>query len=347
MLIKDRHINIDNPPFIIAEMSGNHNNSLDRALKIVKEAHNCGADAIKLQTFIPETITLDSEKKDFLVSNKNSPWYGSKLIDLYRDAVTPWEWHKPIFDYAAELGIICFSSVFDEKAVDFLEELNTPCYKIASFENNHLPLIKKVAETGKPLIISTGMATISEIERAVKVVEDSGNKDFALLKCTSNYPASSRSSNLNTIPHMRKLFKCEIGLSDHTLGIGTAIASVVKSASIIEKHFTLSRADKGVDSSFSAEPLEMKLLVNETKNAWVSLGDVNYQPGKEELDNLVFRRSIYVVKDIKKGESFSKENISIIRPGYGISPHHYEQIVGKVSHHDLERGTAFKLEFIG
>ncbi|RQD80972.1 MAG: pseudaminic acid synthase, partial [Methanocalculus sp. MSAO_Arc2] len=298
MKIGDYTISQNNPPFIIAEMSGNHNHSLDRALAIIEAAAETGAHAIKLQTYTADTITLNVSDGEFFINDEKSLWKGQSLYDLYKQAYTPWEWHEPIMKRAEELGMICFSTPFDETAVDFLETLNVPAYKIASFENNHLPLIRKVAATGKPLIISTGMATIAELDEAVRTARDAGCQDLILLKCTSTYPATPENSNILTIPHMRELFNCEVGLSDHTLGIGAAVAAVAHGATVIEKHFTLSRADGGVDSAFSMEPSELKMLVEETERAWQSLGGVVYGSMEAEKRSLMFRRSLYVAEDM-------------------------------------------------
>ena len=332
-------IGANSEPFIIAEMSGNHNQSIDRALQIVEAAAKTGAHALKLQTYTADTMTIDKKGNEFLISDPKSLWYGKSLYELYQEAHTPWEWHKPIFDRCKELGIICFSTPFDETAVDFLEELNVPCYKIASFENTDTNLLKKVAKTGKPMIISTGMASLSDLELMVKTIREAGCNDFVLLKCTSSYPASPKDSNLLTIPHLREMFNCQVGLSDHTLGIGAAVASVVLGATVIEKHFTLSRADGGVDSAFSLEPAEMKSLVEETKRAWESLGKVNYEAKGDEKKSLVYRRSLYVVKDMKAGDVFTKENLRAIRPGYGLTPRYYDELLGKKAVGDIKRGT--------
>ena len=332
------------PPFIIAEMSGNHNQSLERALNIVDAAANAGADAIKLQTYTADTITLNSNKKEFTIKNKSSIWSGENLHSLYTKACTPWDWHHEIFKRAKEKGILCFSSPFDETAVDFLEDLDVPAYKIASFENNHIPLIKKVAKTGKPIIISTGMANLNDLELAVNTARENGCKELILLKCTSTYPANPKDSNIKTIPHMRKLFNTQIGLSDHTLGIGVAISAVSLGATVVEKHFTISRKDGGVDSSFSLEPDELEKLVEETNRAWLGLGKVQYGPSESEKDSLMFKRSIYISNEIKKGERFTSKNIRVIRPGYGAPPYLYESLIGKIASRDFQPGTALKLE---
>lgn len=327
-------------PFIIAEMSGNHNQSLERALEIVEAAAQAGAHALKIQTYTADTMTLNIENPDFKIDDKNSLWDGQNLYQLYQQAYTPWEWHKPIFDRAKELGMIAFSTPFDETAVDFLEELNVPLYKIASFENTDLPLIKKVASTGKPMIISTGMATLAELDELVKTATEAGCKDLVLLKCTSTYPATPENTNILTIQHMQQLFEnVQIGLSDHTIGIGVAVASVALGATVIEKHFTLSRADGGVDSAFSMEPSEMRMLVEETERAWQALGKVTYGPTDKEKASLKFRRSIYVCKDIEQGEPFTKENIKIVRPGYGLEPKYWDRVIGKISKKQIKAGT--------
>lgn len=339
MKIDKAIIDMNYHPFIIAEMSGNHNHSLERALSIVEAAAKSGAHALKLQTYTADTITLDTNEGDFFINDENSLWKGKSLHELYQQAHTPWEWHKPIMQRADELGMICFSSPFDESAVDFLEELNVPAYKIASFENNHLPLIKKVASTGKPMIISTGMATVAEIDEAVTAARGAGCKDLILLKCTSTYPATPENSNVLTIPHMRELFSCEVGLSDHTMGIGTSIAAVSHGATVIEKHFTLSRADGGVDSTFSLEPDELKLLVVEAERAWQSLGSVTYGGTGSEEKSKIFRRSLYVAEDMKAGDIFTEKNLRIVRPGAGELPKYYDLFIGKKVNCDVKKGV--------
>jgi pseudaminic acid synthase len=342
--IADRPIGPEHPPFVIAEMSGNHNQSLERALAIVEAAAHAGAHAIKLQTYTADTMTLDVRGGSFEINDPDSLWTGQNLHDLYKQAYTPWEWHAPIMERARELGLICFSSPFDETAVDFLLDHDVPAFKIASFENNHLPLIEKAAATGKPLIISTGMATLGELDDAVRTAREAGCNELVLLKCTSTYPASPENTNLRTIPHVRELFGCVVGLSDHTMGVGAAVAAVALGASVIEKHFTLARADGGVDSAFSLEPQELASLVRETERAWKALGLVRYGPTKAEIKNLVFRRSIYVAKEIKKGECFTKENIRIVRPGHGAAPHLLKDLLGKPASKDYHRGTALSLD---
>lgn len=344
--IGKRKIGSTHPPFIIAEMSGNHNHSLERALEIVEKAAAAKVDAIKLQTYTADTITLDVNGDDFLIQDENNLWKGQNLYNLYSDASTPWEWHKPIIEKANQLGILCFSTPFDESAVDFLEKLDVPAYKIASPEVNHLPLIEKVAKTEKPLILSTGMASISEIGEAVQTARDEGCQDIILLKCTSTYPASPENSNILTLPHMKKLFDCEVGISDHTLGIGVSVAGVAHGASVIEKHFTLSRADGGVDSAFSLEPDELENLVSETNNAWKALGDVKYGPTDAEIPSLKFRRSLYISKDVNVGDILSEDNVKCIRPSFGLDPKYYTLVLGKQVNQSLKRGTPLRWEYL-
>ncbi len=333
-------------PFIIAEMSGNHNQSLDRALEIVEAAAKTGAHALKIQTYTPDTMTLDIDKDEFLIKNGKSLWTGKTLYNLYSEAFTPWDWHKPIFKRARELGIIPFSTPFDETAVDFLESLSVPCYKIASFENTDLALIKRVAATGKPIIISTGMASLSELDETVRTAREAGCNQLILLKCTSTYPATPENSNLLTIPHLKQSFNCEVGLSDHTLGTGVSVASVALGATIIEKHFTIKRADGGVDSMFSMEPHEMAQLVKETKNVALALGKVSYGPLDVEKTSIQFRRSLYVIKDINKGEKLTSQNVKAIRPGFGLAPKYIDKILGKTLRKKVKRGTPITWEII-
>ena len=337
--IKDKYIGKGYPPLLIAELSGNHNQSLERALELVEQAAEVGVAAVKLQTYTADAITINSRKEEFIVDAPGTPWHGQSLYELYQKAYTPREWHKPIFDRCNELGLVAFSSPFDESAVDFLEELNVPAYKIASFENNHLPLIYKAASTGKPLIISTGMASIESLAEAVETTRSAGCKDLILLKCTSTYPANPQDANLLTIPDLRKRFDVEVGLSDHTLGIGVSVASVALGATVIEKHFTLNRCEGGVDAAFSMEPDEMKHLAEEIVRAWQALGQISYGPTLLEKKSLMFCRSIYVVENVKKGEYFSDKNLRIIRPGKGLSPKYYDSILGKKSARNIERGT--------
>ncbi|WP_069063779.1 pseudaminic acid synthase [Sinorhizobium sp. RAC02] len=328
-------------------MSGNHNASLERALRMVDIAAEAGADAVKLQTFKPETMTLNVKKEGFTVTAEKSLWKGRELFSLFKEAQTAWEWHKPIFERAKERGILCFSSAFDESSVDFLEEMGAPAYKIASFECTDVPLIRYVAQTGKPMIISTGMASLGEIEDAVGAARDGGCTNLTLLKCTSTYPATPETSNLLTIPHMKSLFGCDIGLSDHTLGIGAAIAAVAFGATVIEKHYTIARADGGVDSAFSLEPDEFKSLVTETKVAHAALGRISYGASAEEQHARSKRRSLYIAADMAKGDILTKDNLKRIRPGLGLAPKYYESMLGRRVNRDLEIGTPFTLELIG
>lgn len=337
--LQGRKIGPSHPPFIIAEMSGNHNQSLERALEIVEAAAKAGAHALKIQTYTADTMTLNIDHDDFNINDQDSLWNKKNLYNLYQQAYTPWEWHETIFERCTQLGLIPFSTPFDETAIDFLESLNIPMYKIASFENNDLPLIKKVASTGKPIIISTGMATLAELDETVRAVREAGCEDLVLLKCTSTYPASPSNTNISTIPHMKDLFGCQVGLSDHTLGVGVSIASIAMGATVIEKHFTTSRADGGVDSAFSMEPNEMEALVVETKRAWESLGQVSYGPTDEEKKSMKFRRSIYIVKDLKAGDVLTRDNIRVIRPGYGMAPKYLEKLLGKKVAKELKVGT--------
>ncbi|MFZ3018227.1 MAG: pseudaminic acid synthase [Gallionella sp.] len=347
MQIAGRHIGPNHTPFIIAEMSGNHNQSLERALEIVEAAARTGAHALKIQTYTPDTMTIDLDEREFHIGDPNSLWAGASLYKLYGEAYTPWEWHKPIFDRARELGIIAFSTPFDDTAVDFLESLDVPCYKIASFENTDLLLIRRVAATGKPLIISTGMATVAELDETVRAAREAGCKDLILLKCTSTYPSTAENTNILTIPHLRELFGCEVGLSDHTMGVGVSVASVALGASVIEKHFTLSRADGGVDSAFSMEPAEMTQLVVESDRAWQALGRISYGPTQAEKKSLQYRRSLYVVQDIKAGDVLTKESVRAIRPGLGLPTKYLEEVLGKSVNQDVKRGTALGWRMLG
>jgi N-acetylneuraminate synthase len=346
LTIAGRPIGTGHAPFVIAEMSGNHNQSLERALQIVEAAAKAGAHALKLQTYTPDTMTIDLKEGEFFISDPSSLWVGQSIYDLYRQAHTPWDWHKPIFERALALGMIAFSSPFDETAVDFLETLDVPCYKIASFEAVDLPLIRRVAKTGKPMIMSTGMATVAELHEAVTAAREAGCRELTLLKCTSTYPATPVHSNLTTIPHMRALFGCEVGLSDHTMGIGASVAAVALGASVIEKHFTLDRADGGVDSSFSLEPHEFSALVTETERAWQALGGVAYGPTATETRAVTRRRSVYAVKDIVEGELLTRDNIRCIRPGHGLKPKHYDDLIGKRAKTALARGTPLHWDII-
>lgn len=333
-------------PFIIAEMSGNHNHSLDRALAIVDAAAEAGVHALKLQTYTADTMTVNIADREFFIDDPNSLWKGQSLYQLYQQAYTPWEWHEPIFKRCRELGMIGFSTPFDETAVDFLESLDVPCYKIAAFENTDLPLIKKVAATGKPLIISTGMATVAELDETVRTAREAGCREIILLKCTSTYPASPEDSNLRTLPHMRELFDCEVGISDHTLGIGVALAAVALGASVIEKHFTLARADGGVDAAFSMESTEMKLLVEESRKARQALGKISYGPTKAEEASLKHRRSLYIVEDLPSGAVLTKDNLRAIRPGLGLPPKYYETALGKKVRKNVAKGTPLNWDLL-
>ncbi|MCU7645157.1 pseudaminic acid synthase [Pseudomonas piscis] len=338
--IGSRPVGAGAAPLIIAEMSGNHNQSLDVALRIVEAAARAGAHALKLQTYTADTMTLDLDQGEFFIKDPDSLWAGSSLYELYRQAHTPWEWHEPIFARARELGMLAFSTPFDESAVDFLEGLGVPAYKIASFENTDLPLIRRVAATGKPLIISTGMASIAELDESVRAAREAGCRDLVLLKCTSTYPASPINSNLLTIPHLRELFGCEVGLSDHSMGVGVSVAAVALGATVIEKHFTLDRAAGGVDASFSLEPAELASLVVETERAWQAMGQVRYGATEAEGKSLVYRRSLYVTRDMQAGEVFSADNLRAIRPGLGLAPKHYDALLGRRARQAIKRGTA-------
>ena len=335
-----------NRPFIIAEMSGNHNQSLERALAIVDAAADAGVDAVKIQTYTADTMTIDIDTGEFFISDKDSLWKGETLYHLYEKAHTPWEWHTAIFERCKERGIMGFSTPFDDTSVDFLEDLGVPCYKIASFENVDLPLIRKVARMGKPIIASTGMTTVAELSDLVQTVRENGCTDLTLLKCTSSYPASPEGTNLRTIPHMRELFGCAVGLSDHTLGIGAAVASVALGAVVIEKHFTLSRAEGGVDAAFSLEPAEMAQLVRECRTAALALGAVSYERAEQEQKSLQFRRSLYVVEDMKAGDVFTEKNLRRIRPGMGLSPKYYDVLLGQRVKQDVMRGTALSWDLL-
>ncbi|MED4585429.1 pseudaminic acid synthase [Brevibacillus choshinensis] len=345
--IGNRKVGKNHPPFLIAEMSGNHNQSLDRALEIVEAAAKAGAHALKIQTYTADTMTLDCDGPEFFIGDPQSLWKGNTLYHIYQQAHTPWEWHKPIFERCKEFGMIGFSSPFDATAVDFLEALDVPCYKIASFENTDLPLVRKIAATGKPIIISTGMATVAEIDETVRVVRETGCQDLILLKCTSSYPALPDDSHIATIPHMRELFQCEAGLSDHTLGIGVAVASVALGASVIEKHFTLRRADGGVDSEFSLEPEEMRMLVLESERAWKSIGRISYGPSQNDQKSLQYRRSLYIVQDLQEGDVITKESVKAIRPGLGLPPKFYETLLGKKVNRHVNKGTPVSWDLFG
>lgn len=337
--IGNRAVGAASPPMIVAEMSGNHNQSLQRALEIVEAAARSGAHALKIQTYTAETMTIDHDQGEFFISDPGSLWKGKSLYKLYQEAYTPWEWHKPIFGRCRELGLLGFSTPFDESAVDFLESLGVPCYKIASFENIDIPLIRRCARTGKPLIISTGMASVAELSDAVEAARGEGCKDLILLKCTSTYPAEPDNSHVRTIPHMRELFGCEIGLSDHTMGVGAAVAAVALGAALIEKHFTLRRADGGVDSAFSLEPEELSALVTESERAWRALGQVHYGPTEAETKSIQYRRSLYVVRDLAPGDVLTPANVRAIRPGLGLAPKWLDVVLGKKVRKAVRKGT--------
>ena len=344
--IAQREIGPHTRPYLIAEMSGNHNQSLARALAIVDAAAAAGADAVKLQTYTADTMTLDVHASGFVIDDEQSLWAGRQLYELYQQAHTPWEWHAPIMARAAVHGLHCFSSPFDDSAVDFLDDLGVPAFKIASFENTDLPLIRKVARTGKPMIISTGMASAAEIDEAVRAARDAGCEQLVLLKCTSTYPATAENTNLRTIPNLRETFGCEVGLSDHTMGCGVAVASVAFGAAVIEKHFTLSRADGGVDSAFSLEPEEFRRLRLETERAWQGLGRVTYGGTASEAKSRVFRRTLYIASDMKAGEPLSAANLRIVRPGFGLPPKYYETMLGKRINRDAAAGTPLSWDLL-
>ncbi|MFT5543152.1 MAG: pseudaminic acid synthase [Glaciecola sp.] len=326
-------------PFIIAELSGNHGQNLALAKKMVEEAAKAGAHAIKLQTYTAESMTLDVDSPDFVINESDSLWAGEKLFNLYGKASTPYEWHSELFSLANRLGMLAFSSPFDEDAVKFLAQLDVPCYKIASFELTDIPLIKKAAAQGKPLIMSTGMASISEIEEALRAARGEGCADIILLKCTSTYPALPKNTNLVTIPNMRTAFNCQVGLSDHTTGIGVSIASVVYGASVIEKHFVLSRDDGGVDAAFSLEPSELAQLVIETERVSQAIGTVTYGGSRDEEKSKQYRRSIYICKDIEAGEILTAAHVKIVRPAHGLAPKHLGAVVGSVASVSMPKGT--------
>ncbi len=342
--IANKIIGQNQKPFIIAEMSGNHNQSIDRALQIIDAAAEAGAHAVKLQTYTADTMTL---KGAYTIEDENSLWKGRELHDLYQLAYTPWEWHPQLFEHARQKGLIPFSSPFDATAVDFLEELDVDLYKIASFENTDHPLLKKVARTGKPVIMSTGVSTIADIYESVQVLKDNGCRELILLKCTSTYPASPENTNLATIPVMQQIFPdCIIGLSDHTMGIGAPIAATALGARVIEKHFTLRRADGGVDSAFSLEPEELKALVIESERAFLALGYPQFGVQEKEKKSKSFKRSIYVSKDIRKGEPFSLDNLKVIRPGNGLEPKYLDLVLGKKAGKDLKAGTPLSFDLL-
>jgi pseudaminic acid synthase len=344
--IGERTVGAASPPFIVAELSGNHNHSLQRALAIVDAAAAAGVHGLKVQTYTPDTMTLDLDEREFHIADPASPWTGDSLYALYEKAHMPWEWHEPIFERARQRGLSAFSTPFDASSVELLESLDVPCYKIASFENTDLPLIRRVAATGKPLLLSTGMATDEELESSVGAAREAGCRDLILLKCTSTYPSSAGDMNLLTLADLRARFNCEVGLSDHTGGIGVALAAVGLGACVIEKHFTLHRAEGGVDSSFSMEPAEMQQLVVESERAWQARGTVHYGPTASERSSLQFRRSLYVVNDIRAGETLTTENVRAIRPGLGLPPRFLEQVLGRRAAVDIVRGTPLRWEIL-
>lgn len=337
--IAEREISVHTRPYLIAEMSGNHNQSLERALAIVDAAAAAGADAVKLQTYTADTMTLDVRAPGFVIDDEKSLWAGRQLYDLYREAHTPWEWHGPIMKRAASHGMHCFSTPFDDSAVDFLESLGVPAYKVASFEATDLPLIRRIARTGKPMIVSTGMASLGEIDEAVHTARAEGNDQIVLLKCTSTYPATPANTNISTIPNMREAFGCDVGLSDHTMGCGVAVAAVALGAVLVEKHFTLRRADGGVDSTFSLEPEELAQLRVETERAWQAMGRVTYGGTAAESKSRAFRRSLYIARDVAAGEALTAESLRIVRPGFGLPPKFYDVMLGKRVNRALTAGT--------
>lgn len=341
----ERKIGPDQPVFIIAEISGNHNQSYKRAVKIIDAAIEAGIDAIKLQTYTPDTITIDCDKEPFQVK-VNKAWAGQTLYSLYKKAYTPWEWQPKLKKYAEEKGVLVFSTPFDNTAVDFLEKMNVALYKVASFEVVDIPLLKRIGQTKKPVIMSRGMASIKELELAIKTLKDNGTPQIAVLHCVSSYPAKPEQMNLATIPDLAKRFNAVVGLSDHTLGITIPITSVALGACIIEKHFTLSRSDGGPDAGFSLEPDELKQLVKSVREAEKAIGKPNYASDRKEAENIVFRKSLFIVKDIKKGEKFNSENVRSIRPGYGLPSKHYDEIIGKTAGQEIERGTPLSWQLI-
>lgn len=343
--ISSRHIGPGYPTYIIAEMSANHNQDFDRAVKIIEAAKETGADAIKLQTYTPDTLTIDCDNEYFCIG-KGTIWEGRNLYDLYGEAYTPWEWQPKLKDLANDLGLAFFSTPFDHTAVDFLEQMDVPAYKVASFEIVDLPLIRRIAQTGKPIIMSTGMATLAEIDEAVRTIREVGGEQLALLKCTSAYPASPEEMNLCTIPHLAKAFNVPVGLSDHTLGIAVPVAAVALGACVVEKHFTLSRDVPGPDSVFSLEPHEFKAMVDAIRIAEKALGEVRYEVTEREEASRIFRRSLFVVQDVGVGEMFTEENVRSIRPGYGLHTRYLDQVLGRRAARDIERGTPLSWDIV-
>ena len=342
--INGQKIGNGNKPFIVAELSANHNGSINNALETIKKAKECGADAIKIQTYNADAMTIECDREDFLI--KGGLWDGFKLYDLYKEAQTPYSWHKELFEYSKEIGITIFSTPFDEKGVDILEEMNTPLYKIASFELTDLPLIKYIASTGKPIILSTGLSSKKEIYEAIDTAKSNGCKDIILLHCVSSYPAPIEEANLLQINQLSDTFGVPIGLSDHTLGTTVAIASVVLGACMIEKHFILDRSMKGPDSDFSINPKELRYLCEETKNVWQSLGKKTFEKQKSEEKNNIFKRSIYFVKDLPKGHIIEEKDIRRIRPGFGLAPKYFDKIIGKEILRSVKRGQATSPDII-
>lgn len=344
--IANRLVGPTQPPFIIAEMSGNHGQSLEKAMALVDAAAAAGAHALKLQTYTPDTITLDVHQGEFFIADPNSLWQGNSLYNLYQQAMTPWEWHEELFAYANSKGMLAFSTPFDLTAVEFLEQLNVPCYKIASFENIDHALLAAVARTGKPVIVSTGMATQAELAESVQVLRENGCKDLVLLKCTSNYPARPVDANLRTIPHLAQLFNCQVGLSDHTPGVGVSVAAVALGATVIEKHFVLDRNGGEVDAEFSLEPAELKMLVEETARARDALGSVHYGCTEKEVASRVHRRSLYIAQNLPVGAVLTTENLRSVRPGLGLAPKYLPLLLGKVLKRAVTKGTPMSWELI-
>ncbi len=344
--IGDRKIGEKYPPFVVAELSANHDQSLEKAFSLVKAAAACGAHAVKLQTYTPDTMTLNIDQDEFRIQDKKSLWHNSTLYDLYQKAYTPWEWHAPIFKLANQLGVLAFSSPFDVTAVEFLEKLDVPCYKIASFENTDFELLKCVALTQKPVILSTGLATQMDLDQSIEHLRESGCSKIIILKCTSSYPASPSSANLKTIQHMRHRYQCPIGISDHTLGLGVSLASISFGAVMIEKHFTLDRSQGGLDAPFSMEPSELNQLVTESNAAWKAQGKVFYGPTKQETGSRLFRRSLYLTSDVKKGDMITKKNVRAIRPGMGLSPKYFEKVLGLFVTQKHKMGTPLSWDML-
>ncbi|MBU3022175.1 pseudaminic acid synthase [Aestuariibacter sp. A3R04] len=344
--IGNRIIGHDEPPFIIAELSGNHSQNFELACAMIDAAAEAGAHAIKLQTYTADSMTLDVQTDDFVIGETDSLWHGESLYALYQKAATPYQWHQPLFERANALGMLAFSSPFDIDAVDFLDNLQVPCFKIASFELTDLPLIAHAASKGKPLIMSTGMASLSEIEQAVHCARSHGCDDIILLKCTSTYPADPGNTNLITIPNMREAFHCQVGLSDHTSGIGVSVASVALGTTVIEKHFVLDRSAGGVDAAFSLEPAELKSLVTESERAWQAMGQVRYGGSHDEEKAKQYRRSIYVSRDVVAGEVLDNSNLKIVRPAFGLAPKYWQDVAGATARCALKKGTALKWEHI-